>query len=220
MLVEQRSPEWFTMRKGKITSSEVYKIMGESRSKTELLSETAKSYLLEKVAESLGGESNSISNQATEWGTDLEDTAVEVYEARTSQKVDKCSFITLNDSYGGSPDGLVGQEGCIEIKCPFSSANHIKYSLISNDAEFKKVVTNYYYQCMSHMLVSGAKWCDFISFDPRVDAEYMMFVYRLHRNEEEIENMKAKIEIAVNYINEVKSKLPKYYLEPSGEETP
>lgn len=202
MLVEQRSAEWFDLRRGKITSSEFHKIMGDGK--------VRETYLLEKIAESMGGESPAASGAAIDWGVDLEDTAVEVYEARTGNKVDKCSFISISDFYGGSPDGRVGEEGAIEIKCPFGSANHFKYGLITSDAEFKKAKPDYYYQCVSHMIVTGAKWCDFISFDPRVYAEYMMFVYRLHRNEDEIENMLEKLDSAIKFIEETKKKLPKY----------
>lgn len=217
MLIEQRSPEWFALRKGKITSSEIYKIMGDAKGKDESLSETAKTYLLEKIAEKLGGESQAISTAATEWGTDLEDLAVQVYSYRQSVEVQKCSFILKTNFYGGSPDGLVGTEGTLEIKCPFNSANHLKFSMINSDAEFKKVKPEYYYQCLSHMAVTDTKWCDFVSFDPRLDVEYTMSIYRLHRNQEEIDRMWVKLNAASQYMEEVISKLPKYEqpLEPT-----
>ena len=107
MLIEQRSPEWFNVRRGKITSSEIYKIMGEGRSKTETLSETAKSYLLEKISEKLGGYSAPAVGSALDWGTDLEDTAREIYQASTGNIAAKCSFIAVSDHYGGSPDSIV-----------------------------------------------------------------------------------------------------------------
>jgi putative phage-type endonuclease len=218
MLVEQRSQEWFDLRKGKITSSEIYKIMGDAKGK-ELLTETAKSYLLEKVSESLGGFSAPAVGAALEWGTDLEDTAREIYQAKTGNITTKCSFIAVNDFYGGSPDAIVEPEGVIEIKCPYGSANHFRYGLINSAADLKKAATGYYYQCMSHMIVTGAKWCDFISFDPRVDADYMMFVYRLERDEEEIANMRNKIDIAIEYMAEIRQKLPKYMIAPTANET-
>lgn len=209
MLIEQRSPEWFNIRRGRITSSEIYKIMGEGKSKTELLSETAKTYLLEKLSEKLGGFSAPAVGSALDWGTDLEETAREIYQASTGNVATKCSFISVDDHYGGSPDSLVGTEGTVEIKCPYNSVNHFKYGLITTDAEFKKASPAYYYQSISHMNVTGAKWCDFISFDPRVNGDYMMFVYRLHRNEDEINNMNDRIKIAVDYMRELSNKLPK-----------
>mgnify|MGYP003352830212 FL=1 len=218
MLVEQRSQEWFDLRKGKITSSEIHKIMGDGKGK-ELLTETAKSYLLEKVSESLGGFSAPVIGAALDWGTDLEDTARELYQAKTGNITSKCSFIAVDDFYGGSPDAIVEPEGVIEIKCPYGSANHFKHGLITSAAELKKTSSAYYYQCMSHMLVTGAKWCDFISFDPRVDTDYMMFVYRLERDEEEIANIRSKIDISIQYMAEIREKLPKFITANTAVET-
>lgn len=211
MLVEQRSEEWFNVRKGKITGSELYKIMG---GKDGALTQTAKTYLLEKVAELHGGHGASASGQAIDWGVDLEDTAIGVYQDRTKNTVEKCSFIQVDDNYGGSPDGKVGTEGAVEVKCPFNSVNHFKHGLIKTDEDFKDVASNYYYQCISHMICLNAQWCDFISYDPRVHEDCQMFVYRLHRNEEEITAIKAKIETAVAYMEELKNQLKEVVSKP------
>ena len=204
MLVEQRSEEWFNVRKGKITGSEVHKIMG---GKDGALTQTAKTYLLEKVAELHGGHGAIASGAAIDWGVDLEETAIGVYQDRTKNIVEKCSFIQVDDNYGGSPDGKVGTEGAVEVKCPFNSVNHFKHGLIKTDEEFKDVATNYYYQCVSHMICLNAQWCDFISYDPRVHEDCQMFIYRLHRNEEEIAAIKSKVETAVAYMEELKKQL-------------
>ena len=202
MIIEQRSQEWFNIRKGKMTSSEIHKIMGK-----EGLSETAKTYLLEKVSESLGGFAASATGPALGWGTDLESMGSEVYGEKTGYKVDRASFMVVNDYYGGSPDGLVAPDGIIEIKCPYNSANHFKHGLIKTDADFKKIAPSYYYQCISNIICAKAQWCDFISFDPRVDPKYTMFIYRLNRNESEVENMLARVEIATKYLQELKDKI-------------
>lgn len=208
-LIEQRSPEWFNIRKGRITSSEIYKIMGEGKSKTESLSETAKTYLLEKVSEKLGGFKELATGFSLDWGTDLEETARKIYQASTGNIAATCSFISVTEHYGGSPDSIVNPDGTVEIKCPYNSVNHFKHGLIKTDADFKKTAPNYYYQCISHMNVTGAKWCDFVSFDPRVNVDYMMFVYRLHRNEDEIKAMNDKIHTATEYMIELSNRLPK-----------
>jgi len=204
--VEQRSEEWFNLRRGKITSSEIHKIMGEGRSKTDLLSETAKTYILEKVSESFGGYLAPAVGAALDWGTDLEDMAKQIYEVKSGNKTTKSSFITVNEHYGGSPDAIVEPDGVLEIKCPYGSTNHFKHGLIKTDADFKKTSATYYYQCISHMICTGAKWCDFVSFDPRVEEDYIMFVYRLYRNEEEIENMKERLKVAVTYMEELRAR--------------
>lgn len=203
-IVEQRSLKWFEIRKGKLTSSEIHKIMGEGKGK-ETLNDTAKTYLLEKVSELFGGTTPSATSQALEWGTQLESTAVEFYHNRTGILVNQASFISVGDHYGGSPDGLCPPDGIIEVKCPYASTNHFKHGMIKTDADFKKIAPNYYYQCISNMICANAKWCDFISFDPRVNDDYIMFIYRLNRNEEEVENMKRRIEIAVKYMGELKN---------------
>lgn len=206
LAAEQRSSEWFTVRKGKITSSEIWKIMG---SKKEGLGEVAKSYLLERVSEKLGGFSQPVIGPALDWGTDLEDTARDIYAAATGLQVKPCSFYEVSEYYGGTPDSLVGDDGVLEIKCPYTSVNHFKYGLITSDIEFKKTSPAYYYQCISHMAVTGRKWCDFISFDPRVGTDYMLFIYRLGRNEDEIKNMVERVELASKYMTELIERLPK-----------
>jgi putative phage-type endonuclease len=202
MIVEQRSEAWFEMRKGKITSSEIYKIMGERG-----LSETAKTYLLEKVVEFYGGFTEPAVGTALDWGTELEPVAIQRYEEVKGIKVDKASFIPVDQHYGGSPDGLVAPEGIIEVKCPYKSANHFKHGLIKDAAKFKKVVPNYYYQCVSNMICADAKWCDFVSFDPRVKEGYQMFTFRLELDEEEAKAVKERVKLAVEYMETLKTEI-------------
>ena len=208
MIVEQRSPEWFQMRKGRITSSEIYKIMGKGD-----LSETAKSYLLEKVCELYGGVTEPATGTALTWGTELEPVAIEHYEKLTNSKVEKASFIPVGDHYGGSPDGLIPKDGIIEVKCPFKSANHFKHGMINTPEKFKKIAPNYYYQCVSNMICAEAKWCDFISYDPRVQEEYKMFTYRLFLTAEEAAAVTDRVEIAFEYmktlVKEIEAAKPK-----------
>lgn len=202
MLIEQRSPEWFEIRKGKITSSEIHKIMGKGD-----FSETAKSYLLEKVCEFYGGVTEPATGAALTWGTELESVAIQHYEEVKGVKVDKASFIPVDEHYGGSPDGLLPPEGIIEVKCPFKSANHFKHGMINTPAKFKKIASGYYYQCVSNMICAGAKWCDFISFDPRVAEGYRMFIFRLELDPEEAEAIKERIRFAVEYMEGLKKEI-------------
>jgi len=200
-IVEQRSEEWFKVRRGKITSSEYHKIMGKAAE----LSDTTKTYLLERVSELFGAESVTPGNAATEWGTKWEPTAVDYYADIKKTPVQAASFIVHSDYYGGSPDGLVAPDGIIEVKCPHNSANHFKHGLIKSDEDFKKKKPDYYYQCLSNMVCANAQWCDFISFDPRVKEDYMMFVYRLHRNEDEIKRMLERLDTAVEYMKQLEN---------------
>lgn len=223
MLIEQRSQAWFEARKGKITSSEIHKIMGSGK-KEETLTEVAKTYLLEKVAEILGGApilSHPVGSKpaALEWGTELEPAAVEHYAQQSGLEVAKASFMVVNEHYGGSPDGLVAPSGIIEVKCPYSTANHFKYALIKTDADLKKIAPQYYYQCVSNMICANADWCDFISYDPRVHEDYSMFVYRVFKKQEDVDQIFSRLEVAIEYMrqlqetiqNTVKSKTDKVF---------
>lgn len=202
MIVEQRSPEWYDLRKGKITSSEVYKLMGR-----DALTETAKTYLLEKVSELYGGESEPISAAALEWGTQLEPLAIDVYSEKKQIVVEKASFLPYNDSYGGSPDGIVQPKGIIEVKCPHRSINHFKHRLINSPEKFKKVAPNYYYQCISNMICANATWCDFISYDPRVDEEFQLYVFKLELDPGEKEAVLERVQIGTEYMETLKKDL-------------
>lgn len=204
MLIQQRTPEWFEIRKGKITSSEIYKIMGD-RGFTEI----AKTYLLEKACEFYGGVTEPVTGQALEWGVELEPVAIQYYEELTGIEVEKASFIIVNDFYGGSPDGIVEPHGIVEVKCPYKSANHFKHGLINSPEKFKKIVPNYYYQCISNMICAKAHWCDFISYDPRVAEDYQMFIYRLELDPQEVDTITEKVNLAIKYIQQLKEEIEK-----------
>ena len=211
MIVEQRSEEWFEMRKGRITSSEIYKIMGKDN-----FSETAKTYLLEKVCELYGGVTEPATGAALTWGTDLEPVAIEHYEKLTKVKVEKASFILVGKYYGGSPDGLLLPKGIIEVKCPFKSANHFKHGMINTPEKFKKIAPNYYWQCVSNMVCAEVEWCDFISYDPRVKEDYRMFIFRLELDPEEATAVQDRVKVAFEYMKglvaEIEEAKPKLLL--------
>lgn len=207
LVVEQRSAEWFDMRKGKLTASEIHKIISAKPA----LTETAKTYLLEKVSELLGGTKAPAVGAALDWGTDLEESAIAFYERKTENVVEKASFIPFGNNAGGSPDGLVpASNGIIEVKCPFNSANHFKHGLIKSNEDFKKAKPEYYWQCVMNMIVAEADYCDFISFDPRVNPDYIMFVHKVTKTEEveaDIKLLLERIQSSVEYIEELKSVL-------------
>ena len=202
MLIQQRTPEWFKIRRGKITSSEIHKIMGEKG-----LSDTAKAYLLEKVCEHYGGVTEPATSHALEWGTELEPVAIEHYTKITGTEVHKSPFLIVTDEYGGSPDGLIKPDGIIEVKCPYKSANHFKHGLINTPAKFKKTAPNYYYQCVSNMICAEANWCDFVSFDPRVSEDYQMFIYRLELDQEEVRYVQERLDLAVHYMVNLRTEI-------------
>lgn len=148
--MEQRSPEWFEARKGRVTGSAVGAILGMSPFVS------ADDVLRRMVREYHGAESEFTGNVATEYGTFHEDGAQFEYELETGSKVVACGFFGFEDWLGASPDGLVGDDGLIEIKCPFSQRE-------SNPPQFKVALDqpHYHAQMQIEMLCAERKWCDF-----------------------------------------------------------
>ena len=203
--MEQRSVEWFQARLGKITGSRFGDVLTEPRSKKDkelgVLSKTAESYMLELITEKLVGEPRKLSGEALDWGTNTEPEAIEYYEMTTFNEVEAVGFVEINEDVGGSPDGLVETDGMIEVKCPFTSANHVKYFLGAS------IPKGYYAQIQGNLWVTDRKWCDFISYDPRIkDPKKRMFILRVERDEDFIKNLESKI---ASFIVQLNSKLEK-----------
>jgi len=130
---EAAREEWLLKRAGKITCSRFGDLMGEGREKGAAFTQTGYNYLRLLVAESLGSW-YSISASATKWGTENEPLAIDEYRARTGYEVDSRPFqyFHYNAWIGGTPDGLVGEDGCIEVKCPYDPSVHVK-TLLSRE---------------------------------------------------------------------------------------
>lgn len=206
----QKSQEWHQIRKGKFTGSTIWKLMSEPRSKTELLSETAKTYILEKIAEKYSEETEkSFVTPAMQWGNDYEPLAKKWYSKRSGHRVDEIGFIeypSYENYAGGSPDGLVDYTHIIEIKCPYLSANHIKHILIDK-SNFKAEAKEYYWQMQFYMECLNVSYCDFISFDPRINEDWGLHIKQVERNDEDIKRMNDKIAYAVEYMDKIISNL-------------
>ena len=112
--MEQRSPEWYAAREGRVTASEVGAILGLAPYATR------NDIMRRKVREHHGAPSEFQGNIATEYGTNHEDGAIIDFQMETGLAVDKVGFITKEDCAGCSPDGLVGDDAGFECKCPVS----------------------------------------------------------------------------------------------------
>ena len=184
---EQGSPEWLASRLGRPSASMFSNLITTSGKP----SSSAKKYIAEMVAERLTGRSKPFySNVHMERGNFLEPEAREAYEFITDLEVVETGFI-LHDSeeFGCSPDGLVANDGGLEIKCP-SDGVHAGY-LIDG-----KVPTKYYQQVQGCMWVTGRDWWDFMSYHP----EMPHLLVRMERNEEFIEAMATEVNKAVEII--------------------
>ena len=183
--MEQRTEEWFAARLGKVTASRVADVLAKIKSGE---SASRKNYKMELVVQRLTNKvGESFTNAAMEWGTEQEPFARMAYEAHTGTFVKEEGFVDhpTIEGFGCSPDGIVG-EGLIEIKCP-NTATHIE-TVLENKAPSK-----YIPQMQCQMACTGAKWCDFVSFDPRVPDDLQLFVVRVDRDQEYIDAMEVEV---------------------------
>lgn len=177
--IEQGSDEWIALRFGWITASRFKDVKAGGAGKTR------KSYMYHIAAEALTGErAESYSNEYMEWGTLTEPQARAMYEFDSGVEVDEVSFIKLNDvnKIGCSPDGLVGDDGMVEFKCP-KTTTQIETFLS------EKMPTGHAAQVQGQLWVAQREWCDFVSFDPRINGEASYFMQRQYRNEELIKEI-------------------------------
>ncbi len=199
---EQGSAEWLSMRLGKVTASRVKDVLSKGRGKAP--SKTAESYMMELIAEVLTGESKPFfENDAMRWGTETEPQARSMYEVNNGfVTVKEVAFVEHNEQVGISPDGLVGEDGLLEIKCP-NTTTQLKRALSDDySADYKA-------QIQMQLWVTERQWCDFVSFDPRLDCAAGYLQQRVERDEEYIEEMKIKVYAFVEKMNELIEKLNK-----------
>ncbi len=180
----QGSSEWDLIRLGKVTASNMSCVLAKGRDGGK--SKGRAGYMLRLVAERLTGESQEgYGNANMDWGTETEDAARSHYKAIQGVTVEQVGFIELDSgAVGVSPDGLVGDDGMIEIKCPLTTT-HIEYIMAG------KFPATYKAQVQSQLWVAEREWCDFISFDPRMKSN-KMFKVRVYREPDYILDMSAK----------------------------
>ena len=197
MTSEQQTEEWFSQRLGKVTASRVADIIAKTKSG---YSTSRANYMAELICERLtGSRGDSYMNAAMAWGTATEPPARSAYEAATGQLVETVGFVphpTILEA-GASPDGLVGDDGLVEIKCP-NTSTHIDTLL------GKSVPSKYITQIQWQLACTGRKWCDFVSYDPRMPENMQMFLFRVPRNDETIAELVKEV---VQFLLELDGKI-------------
>lgn len=201
--LEQRSAEWFGMRLGKVTASRVADVVARTKSG---YSTSRANYAAQLMCERLTGTpTETYSNAAMQWGTDHEPDARDLYAFRHDADVLEVGFIPHPkiEMSGASPDGLIGDVGLVEIKCPIT-ATHIEI-LRSGSIPDKYVV-----QMQWQMACTGRVWCDFVSYDPRMPEEMRLFVKRVARDDDrisaletEVRNFLSEIDVAISDLNDL-----------------
>jgi putative phage-type endonuclease len=193
---EQGSEEWLSLRLGKITASRVKDVLTKGRGTSQ--SKTAESYMMELIAEILTGNSKPFfENDAMRWGTETEPQARAMYAVNNDfVDIKEVAFVEHNEQVGISPDGLIGDDGLLEIKCP-NTTTQLKRALSDDySADYKA-------QIQMQLWVTEREWCDFVSFDPRLDCDAGYLQQRVYRDEEYIEEMKTKVYAFVEKMNEL-----------------
>lgn len=202
---EQNSAEWLAARCGSLGASSIADMVAKTRtgwgaSRFNL----AARIVCERLT---GTPQDSYTNAAMQWGHDTEPQARAMYEFMRDVAVQQVGLVlhpSINKSHA-SPDGLVGDDGLIEIKCP-NTATHIE-TLLSEDVEGK-----YVKQMQWQMACCGRAWCDFVSFDPRLPAEMQMFVQRVPRDDEFIAELEREARLFLAEIDKTISTLSDKYL--------
>ena len=195
--MDQGTDEWFAIRVGKVTASRVADVIAKTKSG---YSASRDNYMAQLVCERLTGQKGeSFTNAAMQHGTETEPLARAAYEALRDVLVDEVGFVPHPSIHmaGASPDGLVGDNGLLEIKCP-NTATHIE-TLLS-----ESVPTKYYTQMQFQLACTGREWCDFVSFDNRLPQELQLFVKRVPRDSMYIRLMEDEI---VKFLNELDIKI-------------
>ena len=200
--IEQGSDEWLSARLGKVTASKMSDVLSKGRGTAP--SKTAETYMMELIAERLTGESKPFfENDAMRWGTATEPQARSMYEIENDFiDVREVAYVEHNEFILISPDGLIGDNGLLEIKAP-NTATQLKRALSGEySADYKA-------QIQAQLWVTEREWCDFLSFDPRLNCSASYLIERVYRDEEYIANMKEKTYAFVERMNELIEKLTK-----------
>lgn len=198
--MEQGSAEWLALRLGKVTASKMSAVLSKGRGSAP--SKTAETYMMELIAEKLTGESKQFfENDDMRWGTETEPQARSMYEVNNDFiSVVEVAFVERDEFIGISPDGLVGDDGLLEIKCP-TTVTQLKRALSDDYSK------DYYTQIQCQLWVTERQWCDFVSFDPRIDCPAGYLQQRVIRDEEFIKTMEEKTELFIKKMKEVYFKL-------------
>lgn len=209
-MTEQGTPEWHAERCGKITASRIADML--AKTKTGWGASRA-NYQAQLVAERLTGiVADGYSNAAMQWGTDTEPEAANAYAFYHGADLQTVGFVPHPDiaMSGASPDRLVGDAGLVEIKCP-NTATHIQTLLDG------AVPGKYRLQMQWQMACTGRRWCDFVSYDPRMPEEMRLFVRRMERCEETIADITREVMAFDAEISETVENLTAIYRQQAAE---
>ena len=198
-MIEQRTEEWFQQRLGKVTASRISDVIAKTKTG---VSTSRQNYLIQLVSERLTGKKgDSFVNQAMLDGIERESAARALYMLNRDVSVTEVGFFDhpVIKNSGASPDGAVNAEekgkyaGLIEIKCPIETTH-------TNTLMSKSVPSKYVPQMQWQLACTGARWVDFVSFNPNFPAELQIFVARVDRDDSYIAELEAEV---IKFLDEV-----------------
>ncbi|HDS1695780.1 MULTISPECIES: lambda exonuclease family protein [unclassified Pseudomonas] len=201
--MEQRSAEWFAARLGCVTASRVKDVMASGRGGAP--SATRKNYMMELLCERLTGQQSGpdLSNKpAVQRGVELEPFACMAYEADKGLMVVETGLVMHPSipGFGASPDGLVGDDGVLEIKCP-NTATHIA------TMQSERHDPQYEWQMLAQMACTGRAWADFVSYDDRLPEPLQYVCHRFERDFKRIREMEAEIKAFLEELSDLEKEM-------------
>lgn len=223
----QNTLAWYRSRLGQFTGSRISDLLGRKRGKPDEFSDTAISYIHDVAAtRSMNNniveddtlfqayvDNTSVTTKAIEHGHEMEEVARDLYSTLTHNEVEVPTSVEhpTIPFFASSPDGEVKDEdgkviGCVEIKCPSQSKFMQYLHYIRKGDDLLKVKKEYYYQCQSHMMVTGAQWCDFIAY-----CEYQrtpIHIVRVYPSAEAVRLIEQSINKANALVEEILSTKP------------
>jgi hypothetical protein len=202
---EQRSEGWHNARLGMFTSSQIYRLMTKPKLKGEALSDGAKTYIMEKFAESLTGIREEVfTTKAMQWGIDNEPIAKKWLSKMHNFEIIETKFISIEGmNYGGSGDGWIREiDSALEVKC-LNTANHLTEIRLAESVEsIRQNLANRYWQITSDAYLRNASKCTLCWFDSRVPNDYGLFTKTWDIVPADVELMLSKIKMANDYFHE------------------
>jgi putative phage-type endonuclease len=201
--VAQRSDSWFESRRGKVTASKLKDIAKKQKNGSPYA--TRETYKNQLIAEIITGVSVKIpTSDAMQHGIDTEEAARKAYAEIVWDEVTEAPFVIHPniDRSGASPDAFVGIEGLLEIKCP-TTVTHV-LTLREN-----KMPEDHNYQVQWQMACTGRKYCDFMSYDPRLPEQYRIFVERIDRDDVFIATLEEEVKRFLEEVDKEVEKLKK-----------
>lgn len=208
--MEQRTEEWHQARLGRVTASKIADVMAAGRGGKP--SATRANYRAQLVVERLTGTpSEGFTSAAMQHGTETEPQARATYTLMTFRSVEEVGFVPHPsiEMAGASPDGLIGDDGLIEIKCPNSATHIATLRGASIDDKYMK-------QMQFQMACTGRAWCDFVSFDPRLPDEMQMHIRRVDADWEMINEIETAVRSFLAEVNEELADLRARYMEEAA----